>query len=118
MVTEFNGFDKGVIGKKLPSDTTLNNMKKADLIELLHLAQQNYDSLRWFYGNAVNVNIEKLAKMDSKEIRNKAIDEFAERLRLNTSEYEIMDGFGVIEEIVDAVDVDKIWEIAEKMKGE
>lgn len=53
-----------------------------------------------------------------KDIRNKAIDEFAERLRLNTSEYEIMDGFGVIEEIVDAVDVDKIWEIAEQMKGE
>lgn len=61
MVTEFNGFSKGVIGKKLPSDTTLNNMKKEDLIELLHLAQHNYESLMWFYNNAVNVNVQKLA---------------------------------------------------------
>ena len=42
MVTEFNGFDKGVIGKKLPSDTTLNNMKKSELIELLHIAEHNH----------------------------------------------------------------------------
>ena len=29
MVVEFNGFFKGVLGKKTPSDTTLNNMKKS-----------------------------------------------------------------------------------------
>lgn len=52
MVTEFNGFDKGVIGKKLPSDTTLNNMKKAELIELLHIAEHNHNTLAWFYKNA------------------------------------------------------------------
>lgn len=52
MVTEFNGFRKGVIGKNLPADTTLNNMKKADIIELLHVAQHNYETLMWFYKNA------------------------------------------------------------------
>lgn len=38
MVVEFNGFSESVIGKKLPSDTTLNNMKKSELIKMLHLA--------------------------------------------------------------------------------
>jgi len=64
MVTEFNGFSQGVIGKKLPADTTLNNMKKAELIELLHIAQHNYDVLNSFYTNAVNVNMEKIKAMD------------------------------------------------------
>lgn len=27
-MVNFNGFDKGVIGKPLPADSTLNNMKK------------------------------------------------------------------------------------------
>jgi len=37
MVNEFCGFKHGVIGTdKMPADTTLNNMKKADLIKLLH----------------------------------------------------------------------------------
>lgn len=26
---DFNGFDRGVIGKPLPADSTLRNMKKA-----------------------------------------------------------------------------------------
>lgn len=52
MVTDFNGFDKGVIGKKLPSDSTLNNMRKAELIELLHTAEHNHSVLVWFYKNA------------------------------------------------------------------
>ena len=60
MVNDFNGFGKGVIGKKLPSDTTLNNMKKADLIKLLHTAQHNYETLNWFYNNAVNANMSQL----------------------------------------------------------
>lgn len=63
MITDFCGFDNGVIGKKLPSDSTLNNMKKAELIELLHIAQHNYETLRWFYINAVNVNLKHLAEM-------------------------------------------------------
>ncbi len=60
MVNDFNGFGKGVIGKKLPSDTTLNNMKKADLIKLLHIAQHNYETVSWFYNNAVNANMAQL----------------------------------------------------------
>lgn len=54
MVNDFNGFDKGVIGKKLPSDSTLNNMKKADLIKLLHTAEHNHTVLAQFYKNAVD----------------------------------------------------------------
>lgn len=60
MVTEFCGFSKGVAGKKLPSDNTLNNMKKEELIKLLHLAQYNYETLMQFYNNAVNVNMAQL----------------------------------------------------------
>ena len=61
MVNEFCGFKHGVIGTdKMPADTTLNNMKKADLIKLLHTAQHNYESLMWFYNNAVKVNMAQL----------------------------------------------------------
>lgn len=44
-MVDFNGFDKGVIGKPLPADSTLNNMKKNELIELLHLAESNHKVL-------------------------------------------------------------------------
>lgn len=61
MVNEFCGFKHGVIGTdKMPADTTLNNMKKADLIKLLHTAQHNYETLMWFYNNAVKVNMAQL----------------------------------------------------------
>lgn len=61
MVNEFCGFKNGVIGtNKMPADTTLNNMKKADLIKLLHTAQHNYESLMWFYNNAVKANMSQL----------------------------------------------------------
>lgn len=61
MVNEFCGFKHGVIGTdKMPADTTLNNMKKADLIKLLHTAQHNYESLMWFYNNAVKANMSQL----------------------------------------------------------
>lgn len=62
---------------------------------------------------------EKVAQieLDIQGIRAEAIDEFVERLRMNTSEYEVMDGFGAIEEIVDAVDIDTIFEIAEQLKA-
>lgn len=61
MVNEFCGFKHGVIGTdKMPSDTTLNNMKKVDLIKLLHTAQHNYETLMWFYNNAVKVNMSQL----------------------------------------------------------
>lgn len=55
-----NGASKGVIGRVLPSDNTLSNMKKSELIKLLHIAEHNYEALLWFYNNAVNVNMEKL----------------------------------------------------------
>lgn len=51
---DFNGFDKGVIGKKLPSDSVLNNMKKKDLIELLHIAEHNHNVLAEVYRIAVD----------------------------------------------------------------
>lgn len=53
---DFSGFDNGVLGKKLPSDTTLNNMKKQELIKLLHLAQENYNVLLNFYKIATDTN--------------------------------------------------------------
>jgi len=60
MAIDLNGINKGVIGKKLPSDTTLNNMKKADLIKLLHIAEHNHEILAFFYGNAVKRNQENV----------------------------------------------------------
>ena len=51
---DFNGFDKGVIGKPLTADSTLNNMKKNELIELLHLAESNHKVLADAYANAVD----------------------------------------------------------------
>lgn len=55
-MVDFNGFDKGVIGKKLPSDTTLNNMRKADLIELLHYAESNHRVLAETYKIAIDTS--------------------------------------------------------------
>ena len=73
MVTEFCGFRKGVIGKDLPKDSTLNNMKKSELIELLHTAQHNYETLMFFYSNAVNANMRLLneAKKEAEQEGNK-----------------------------------------------
>lgn len=48
-----NGFDKSVIGRKIPSDATLKRMPKWELIAYLHLAQHNYSVLMEFYDNAV-----------------------------------------------------------------
>lgn len=105
MTNEFNGFTKGIVGNKLPADTTLNNMKRSELIELLHIAQNNYDALMQTYTNAVNVNIEELAKC-GKEIRDKAIDEFAKKIKEATY-YWFMTG---------TIAVGMIDEIAEQMK--
>ena len=63
-LTTVRTFNRGVIGRKLYSDKTLNNMKKSELIELLHIADNNYDSLMWFYNNAVNVNMDKYKEND------------------------------------------------------
>lgn len=55
-MVNFNGFDKGVIGKPLPADSTLNNMKKQQLIELLHIAEHNHSVLADAYACAVDDN--------------------------------------------------------------
>lgn len=68
-LTTRHTYNRGVLGRKLYSDKTLNNMRKSELIELLHVAEHNYDSLMWFYNNAVNVNIDKLNKWISVEER-------------------------------------------------
>ena len=53
-MTDFIGFGEGVIGKPLPADTTLEAMKKTELIKLLHIADHNYETLKFAYGNAVD----------------------------------------------------------------
>lgn len=55
-MVDFNGFDKGVIGKKLPSNTTLNCMRKSELIDLLHLAEENHRVLAEAYKIAVDTS--------------------------------------------------------------
>lgn len=55
-MVDFTGFDQGVIGKPLPADSTLNNMKKYELIGLLHLAESNHKVLAGAYANAVNTS--------------------------------------------------------------
>lgn len=57
-------------------------------------------------------------KCDCANVRDYTIREFAERLRLNTSEFEIMNGFGEIEDRVDAITISKIDEVALEMRGE
>lgn len=78
MVTDFNGFDKGVIGKKLPSDSTLNNMKKSELIKLLHTAERNHSVLAQFYKNAVDNS--KCNRCPLGMNYNKAIDDVVKAL--------------------------------------
>lgn len=53
-MTDFIGFGEGATGKPLPTDATLGAMKKTELIELLHIADHNYKTLRSAYGNAVD----------------------------------------------------------------
>lgn len=55
-MVDFNGFDRGVIGQRLPADTTLNNMRKSELIDLLHLAEDNHRVLAEAYKIAVDTS--------------------------------------------------------------
>ena len=81
-MTDWNGFDKGVIGRKLPSDKTLNNMRKADLIELLHIAEDNHNVLAFAYKNAVDNSkcnkcpIPKMSSEHDQQIRTEVIENF------------------------------------------
>lgn len=84
-MVDFNGFDKGVIGKKLPSDSTLNQMKKSELIELLHLAESNHRVLAETYKIAVDTSKCKscpltLDEKDRRQVRTEAIDEYMNKL--------------------------------------
>ena len=45
-MVNFSGFDRGVIGKPLPADSTLNNMKKYQLIEPLDVLEELNESTR------------------------------------------------------------------------
>lgn len=94
-MVDFNGFDKGVIGKKLPSDSTLNQMKKSELIELLHLAESNHRVLAETYKIAVDTSKCKscpltLNEKDRRKVRAEAIDKFVNAL-INSSNYERYD---------------------------
>lgn len=84
-MVDFNGFDKGVIGKKLPSDSTLNQMKKSELIELLHLAESNHRVLAETYKIAVDTSKCKscpltLDEKDRRQVRTEAIDEYKKKI--------------------------------------
>lgn len=50
---KFNGIDKGVIGRPMYSDSTLQAMTKKELIELLHLADRNHERTIESYKNAI-----------------------------------------------------------------
>lgn len=51
------GYPVSCIGSDMYSDATLKSMKKEELIELLHIAQANYEILLERY-----CNVEKLVK--------------------------------------------------------
>lgn len=84
-MVDFNGFDKGVIGKKLPADTTLNCMRKSELIDLLHLAESNHRVLAEAYKIAVdtskcNICPLHLDNRKVEDIKTEGIRKFAEWL--------------------------------------
>jgi flagellar hook-basal body complex protein FliE len=70
-----HGFSKGVIGRDMYSENTLKSMTKSELIELLMIAQHNYEVVLESYGNSVAYS-EKLLKD-----RDNAIKDFAEKLK-------------------------------------
>lgn len=87
-MVDFNGFDKGVIGKRLPADTTLNCMRKAELINLLHLAEDNHRVLAEAYKIAVdtskcNICTLHLDSRKVEDIKADAIRKFAEWCKNN-----------------------------------
>lgn len=51
------------IGKKMPSKSALKNKTKEELIEMLEVAQHNYEVLYETYENTVRVNTEYSEKI-------------------------------------------------------
>lgn len=51
------------IGKKIPSKSTLKSKTKDELIEMLEVAQKNYEALYETYENTVKVNTEYSEKI-------------------------------------------------------
>lgn len=82
MMQTVHGFSKGVIGRDMYSDNTLRHMSKSELIELLKIAQHNYEAVLEAYGNSVAYS-EKLLKE-----RDNGIREFAERLKEHFNDLE------------------------------
>lgn len=60
-----NGHPACVLGRNMYSESTLKSMSKTDLIELLHIAQHNYEALLESY-----CNVQKYAERLQKENRN------------------------------------------------
>lgn len=87
---DFSGIYSGVIGKKLPSDSTLNNMRKSELIELLHISENNYKALAGFYSVSVDNS-----KCNSCPLGKNAynVDQVVEELKANSCFYEYEDGY-------------------------
>lgn len=118
-MVDFNGFDKGVIGKNLPSDTTLNCMKKAELIKLLHLAENNHRTLAEAYKIVVDTNKCKICPLEldkrrANEIRAEVIDAFVNELK------EVAFPLSNIIDYLrgEAIDMDDVLWIADKLKEE
>lgn len=84
-MVDFNGFDKGVIGGRLPADSTLNCMKKSELIKLLHLAEDNHRVLAEAYKIAIDTSKCNLCPLSldkrlAEDIRAEAINEVEEAM--------------------------------------
>lgn len=113
---DFNGFDKGVIGKKLPSDTTLNNMCKADLIKLLHIADHNHKVLAEAYRIAVYNSKCNTCPLGSKKadhdkkIRDEVIEQCMDVVPFRIDDGDYSDGFNACSK--------KILDRLAQMKGE
>lgn len=58
-----NGYSACVYGREY-AESTLNNMKKSELIDLLRIAQHNYEAMLESYGN-VQKYAERLQKQTS-----------------------------------------------------
>lgn len=75
-----HGFSKGVIGRDMYSDNTLRHMSKSDLIELLKIAQNNYEAVLESYGNVVAYS-EKLLKCGANAVQETTDSEIIEVLK-------------------------------------
>lgn len=117
MVNEFCGFKHGVIGTdKMPADTTLNNMKKADLIKLLHTAQHNYETLMYFYNNAVNANMAQLSNNGWIPCSERLPDKYCHCLVTRRNDYKDGSFDSDVREDV-YIELEGVWDWQSKFEG-